>query len=611
MTKTTRALGITLLLSALPGLPVSANAQYVPWNPIPGGTCSGYSTTVIPVGIAQIGGGRYLSYGGAPGTRIIPIGVSPDNGAALYLNDTSVISQTIAWQTVLANLATSGLNRLRVWVAFGSANDSRNTPFTYHTDAMSCPTGLNPCFRLDQKNQPFFDRLRSVVNEARSHQMFVEVTFFSPFWGDNAGSTFANGPWGGRGAYFDGVTIRPIQLTSANNFVLDAQSGDNLTMQTQFQANVIKWTVDELWCFDNIWYEIANEPEAPNLVAARTANWEKSLIANDVVPEDSTANFPFLQRPHLIAVNVFSTGTTADFLGAGNPNVSIVNGHYTEVVNTNNDSGALIYLADGNLGAGKVLGFNETKITTTGVTGNAYTRSLTNDTTVQYGGPEAGRSEAWEFMLTRGGTVDHFGYLSGGSPGTVGPIASQMSKLQTFMLSLPIGQLVASPDPASVPAPAWVSIGHHPDPQHGVFPTWNAARHSYKYWGALQTPDGTASPNRVFVLYLHNSAPRCKESGDTVNYDPTGQCSTHGYIPLNSYDARIWTTTKYQESNLALNLGATPGTFRVCWYDPAGLTLLSSQTCTWNGTSCSAAVSSPTYPYDILLRIEEKPLPCP
>lgn len=226
MVKTTRALGITLLLSTLPGFPVPANAQYVPWNPIPGGSCSGYSTSVIPVGIAQVGGGRYLAYGGIPGTRIIPIGVSPDNGAALFLNDTTVISQTIAWQTVLANLAASGLNRLRVWVAFGSANDSRNTPFTYHTDAASCPAGLTPCFRLDQKNQPFFDRLRGVVNEARNNHMFVEVTFFSPFWGDNAGSTFANGPWGGRGAYLSGGIIKPIQLTSVNNFVLDAQSGD-------------------------------------------------------------------------------------------------------------------------------------------------------------------------------------------------------------------------------------------------------------------------------------------------------------------------------------------------------------------------------------------------
>ncbi len=332
-----------------------------------------------------------------------------------------------------------------------------------------------------------------------------------------------------------------------------------------------------------------------------------------MVPQDSTAVYPFLQRPHLIAVNVTNMANATDFLGAGNPNVSIVNGHYTEVTtNTNNNDGALISLADGNLTAGKVLGFNETKITNTSVTGNAYTRSLTNNTTVQYGGPEAGRAEAWEFMLTRGGTVDHFGYLSGTSPGTVGPIASQMGKLEAFMLSLPIGKLIASPDPASGPMPAWVTIGHHPDPQNSVLPTWDSTHHSYKYWGALQTPDGTTSPNRVFVLYRHNSAPRCKESGDTVNYDPVGNCTTHGYLPINSYDARIWTATKYQESNLALHLGTAAGAFRLCWIDPATNTVLSQQTCNWNGTTCDIAVTSPQYSYDIALKIDENSTtPCP
>lgn len=614
MRQTTRAVRFALLLSALTsllGLP--AAAQYVPWSTIPGGTCVGYTSTVIPMGKAQVGGGRYLAYGGAPGTRVIPIGVSPDNGAALFLTDPSLISQSIPWQTVLGNLATSGVNKIRVWVAFGSANDSGNTPFIKTTGA-NCPTGLSPCFRLDQKNQPFFDQLRAVVNEARLNHMFVEVTFFSPFNGDNAGSTFANGPWGGRGAYFNSSTstITPIQFTGSNNFVLDAQTGDNLTMQTQYQANVIKWTVDELWCFDHIWYEIANEPEAPNLVATRVASWEKSLIANNVVPEDSTAVFPFLQRPHLIAVNISHQVTATDFLGATNPDVSIINGHYTELSNGNNDDGALISLADGNLTVGKVLGFNETKITQAGVVNNAYTRSLTNDVTVAWGGPEAGRSEAWEFMLTRGGTVDHFGYLSGSSPGSVGPIAAQMGSLQNFMLSLPIGQLVASADPASGPSPAWINIGHHPDPQNSVFPPWNAAKHSYKYWGALEPSASTVSPNRVWALYLHNSAPRCNSTSSTANYESATACGAPGYLPINSYDARIWPTSKYQETSVALNLGAAAGTFRLCWIDPATNAVLLQQTCNWTGTSCGATINSPLYSYDIALKVDEKPLTaCP
>lgn len=593
------ALALLLILT----VPLSAQTD-PPWPAVPATGCSASTTPVTPMGIAQVGGRRYLAYGGNPGTRVMPIGVSPDNGCALYLGDPAICSQSIAWQTVIDNLAAAGLNRLRVWVAFGSANDSRNTPFRYYTnDSTNCPATMTTCFRLDQKNLGFFNRLRAVVDKARSKNMFVEITFFSPGWGDAVGSTFANGPWGGKGAYLSNGTIKPIKFSNPDNFVLDGQTGDDLIMQTQFQANVIKWTVGELWCYDNIWWEIANEPEGPSLSITRVANWQKARIAN-VVLEDSSTNYPLLQRPHLIAVNVFSQATAAEFLGPNNPSVSIVNGHYAEVVNGNNDSGALVYLAQQNLSARKVLGLNESKITkTSGAGDKAYTRSLTNGSTVAvYGGPEAARAEAWEFMLTRGGTVDHFGYLSGASPGTVGPIAAQMGKLKNFMLSVPINIAVGSTNP--VP---WVNIGVHPDPLHGIFPTWNATRGSYKYWGALQTPDGTASPNRYFALYLHNSAPRCKDQN--VNYNAVNQCGSQGYLPINGPDARIWTTagSKYKENNLQLNLGTAPGTFRICWYDPATLTVAApKQICNWNGTSCGATVSSPEYSYDILLKIDEK-----
>lgn len=600
-------------------------SSYVPWSSIPATGCNNppYATSVIPLGIAAVGGGQYLAYGGQPGTRIFPIGVSPDNGCGLYLDDVNVCSQERDWKAVLASLGAvpappgAGLNKLRLWVAFGSANDGRNTPFEYHTDAASCPAGLAPCFRLDildtkldaTHTTNFFKRIRDVVNEARTHHMFVEITFFSPFNGDNNSPTFANGPWGGRGAISDAGTLRGIKFTGVNNFVLDAQTADNLKMQ-DYQRAVVVQTVKELWCFDNVWWEIANEPERSNLSAARVANWEKLMIAS-AVAEDTTANHPLLVRPHLIAVNVSSRTNTTEFIGPNNPNVAILEGHYSEILPPGNlDSGAITFMARDNGGGGKVLGFNESKITASlPAQGDSYTRSLTNGS-LAFHGPEPSRAEAWEFMLSRGGTVDLFGYLSGGNPGTVGPIAGQMASLKAFMATVPFGQMTVSTNP-----PSWVGLAAHPDPANGSVPPWDATRHSFQYWGALQTPDGTASPNRSYALYLHHSAPRCKEKGSPVpvTYDlatnPT--CvnpGNLGWLVFGGYDARIWTSNKYQDSLTLTNLGAS-GTFRLCWVDPATFpaptSVLLQQTCHWNGTSCDIAVKAPPFSYDIALKMDE------
>jgi len=605
-----------------------AGTNYPLWNPIPNASCSGYATNVIPVGIAQVGGGHYLSYGGIPGTRIIPVGVSPDSGCHLYLGDPTTdvhkCEQEINWQAAIDNLGQAGLNKLHLWVSLGSANDSRNTPFLLGMNSSNCaqtssccPATMSPCFRLDQENLTFFNTLRLVVNEARKQFMYVEITFFAPFEKDVPASTFANGPWGGQGAWAPDPaqqnTIVGIKFSGPNNAVLDAQSGDNLTMQTQFQYNVIKWTIDELWCFDNVWYEIANEPESGALNPTRVDNWEKSMVTN-VVNLDTTTRHQYLMRPHLIGVQVFTQSGAAEFTGPNNPNVSIVNGHYSEVVNGNDDNGAIVVLARADAGAAKVIGFNETKITGIGTSGvgNGFSRRLLNGSTVpSYGVPEPARAEAFEFMLTRGSAMDRYGYLGAGNPGSVGQTASDMASLKAFILSLPIGQLTV---PSTNP-PSWLpTLNPHPTEVQGTV-GWNSARKSRRYWGAIQTPDGTASPNRFFALYLHNSAPRCYESGSppvTVNYDPSIDppygCPQANYLAFKTYDARVWTTVGSQYSDtLTLQLGAAPGNFRLCWIDPATHSVVSQQLFAWNGSPSGMPVTSPAYSYDIILKLNENP----
>ncbi len=188
MKQTTRAPRFILLFSALASLLGSLpTPQYVPWSTIPVAGCSGYTSTVIPMGIAQVGrrplsGVRWDHRDPRHSDRRLP-----DNGEALssairlcFRRATQVGKRF--WPTLQVPESTSCVSGL----AFGSADDPLNTPFV-HTSGANCPAGLTPCFRLDQKNQPFFDRLRAVVNEARLNHMFVEVTFFSPFNGDDRG----------------------------------------------------------------------------------------------------------------------------------------------------------------------------------------------------------------------------------------------------------------------------------------------------------------------------------------------------------------------------------------------------------------------------------------
>jgi hypothetical protein len=56
------------------------------------------------------------------------------------------------------------------------------------------------------------------------------------------------------------------------------------------------------------------------------------------------------------------------------------------------------------------------------------------------------------------------------------------------------------------------------------------------------------------------------------------------------------------------NLGAT-GTFRICWINPttypAPSSILKQQTCNWNGTTCGIIVQSPSFDYDIAMKMDE------
>ncbi len=156
-------------------------------------TCEGWTNPVTPLGI-RASDGHYFTY---CQQAILMVGVSADCGCHLDLEDDNVcrygtppnVKHVFAqnYPQILADLKTKGLNKIRLWVAFGRDpnkpspyNDvskrARNQPFAF------VPEGAY--YRLDMRYDDFFNRLREVVIAAKKQDLFVEVTFFSPFQGN-------------------------------------------------------------------------------------------------------------------------------------------------------------------------------------------------------------------------------------------------------------------------------------------------------------------------------------------------------------------------------------------------------------------------------------------
>jgi len=393
--------------------------------------CATETRTIVPAKLDS-NFPRYLSY--RLKTRLL-VGVSADNGCHLDLSADKC--NFTNHQATLKAAHDAGLNKIRLWVAIAGEKTPNNVPFLYCTDSTNpdCSSTAYPYWRLDKPNGLFFGRLRQVVAYAQTLDMLVEVTFFAPFEGD----FFTTGPWGGKGKLPGANGLEIVKLSQEEYAVVDDPRGTpqaqmNLRMR-EAQRNVISWTVRELWCFDNVWWEIANEPEPESVDPVALAVWQKAMIRAAM---DEEGHYPLLASGgHLIAVQPFTT-VGAD-LYKNDPNVDILNGHYTTV--TTDPASTLPNGASRQLDAGALtlvqkygsrqrpFGFNETKITPFG--GKTGTRAHV-DGVLKQGLPEPARAEAWEFLFDQGGIHDHYGYLSGGVPNTPADIRRHLGCCADF-----------------------------------------------------------------------------------------------------------------------------------------------------------------------------------
>ncbi len=279
----------------------------------------------------------------------------------------AVINLDFAYITYLDTLKRDGLNLTRAFSGAyvepqGAFNIARNTlapaPGKFvcpwpRTDTMGYANGGRK-FDLSQWDSDYFDRLKKFVDAASDRGIVVELTLFCPFYED--------AQW----------KLSPMNATNNVNGIGNVSRTNVYTLDKHggllaVQEAMVRKIVVEMNKFDNLYYEICNEPYFGGV----TLEWQHHIA--EVIRD---AEFP-LKRKHLISRNVANNQALVD-----DPHdaISIFNFHYASPP----DTVALNYHLN------KVIGDNET-----GFAG-------TNDF--------AYRREAWDFIVAGGALFNNLDY---------------------------------------------------------------------------------------------------------------------------------------------------------------------------------------------------------
>lgn len=250
-------------------------------------------------------------------------------------------------------------------------------------------------FDLTKWDENYFRRLKDFITEAGKRNIVVELDLFSNFY-----DTLK---WELSPLYI-GNNINNIGNTKNYKEILALRHPEILTVQ----ENMVRKIVSELRDFDNLYYEVCNEPYFGDTIALNA--WEKRMT--DVIV-DAEINF---KNKHLISQNI---ANHYKFIVSPHPGVSIYNFHYAK------PPVAVAY----NYHLNKPIGDNETGFN--GIADAAY------------------RTEAWDFMLAGGALFNHLDYsfttenedgshiIKKGQPGGGGKILrNQLHILHDFLDSI-------------------------------------------------------------------------------------------------------------------------------------------------------------------------------
>jgi len=183
-------------------------------------------------------------------------------------------------------------------------------------------------FDLDNFNPEYFERLKDFVKEASDRDIIVEVTLFCSTYQD---SYWTRNPFNpGNNINNTGLSDRKKSNTTGNGALM------------KYQAALVEKIVKELNSFDNVFFEIQNEPWADNGIKVmrmlktldpQGMNWAKwaeegskeSLDWHRKIASIISSTEQDLPKKHLIAQNYTNFKHS---LAEVDPAVSILNFHY-------------------------------------------------------------------------------------------------------------------------------------------------------------------------------------------------------------------------------------------------------------------------------------------
>ncbi|MBE3132856.1 MAG: hypothetical protein IMZ55_05240, partial [Acidobacteria bacterium] len=350
----------------------------------------------------------------------------------------SVLNLEFDYAAYLDEIARSGLNLTRTFSGvyrevpgnFGiTGNTLAPKPDRYLApwarSATGGATGGGNKFDLAKWDDAYFRRLKDFLAQAAARGIVVELVLFCPMYEDamwHASPMYAGNNVSGAG------NLKKDEAHTLKNGPLLA-----------FQVAVAKKIVTECNPFDNLYYEICNEPYFGGV----TLDWQKRIADTIVATEKG------LPKKHLIAQNIANGSCKIE---APNPDVSIFNFHYCSPPDA----------VGMNWGLGRAIADDET-----GFKGSAD---------VPY------RPDAWDFILAGGAVYSNLDYSfrSDNPHGTAQPKApggggknlrAQLAILKgfiegfDFLRMAPDGAVVAGGVPPKATARALAEKGR----QYAVF----------------------------------------------------------------------------------------------------------------------------------------------
>jgi len=281
----------------------------------------------------------------------------------------AVMNLDFDYVTYLTEIASSGLNVTRtfsgVYVEPAEAFGIKKNTMAPAPEKYICPwprssepgyaNGGNK-FDLSKWDDAYFSRLKDFVTAAGKRNIVVELDLFSNF--------------------YDTIQwkLSPLNMRNNINGIGNIQDQKEILSLRHpeiidIQEKMVRKIISELKDFDNLYYEICNEPYFGDTLALK--EWEKHMTGIVVEAEKDFSS------KHLISNNIANFYRLVSDPRDG---VSIYNFHYARPPVT----------VAKNYHLNKVIGDNETGFV--GIEDAVY------------------RTEAWDFILAGGGLFDHLDY---------------------------------------------------------------------------------------------------------------------------------------------------------------------------------------------------------